>query len=478
MSGDDFSRLDATAQAELVRNGEVQPIDLVDAAIDRIERLDPQVNAVIMPRFEAARAEASGDLPDGPFRGVPITMKDLWPSMAGEPWHQGVAALKNANYVADVDSDLVTRYREAGFVIVGRTNSAELGLSASTETDAYGSTHNPWNLDYGAGGSSGGAGASVAAGMTAVANASDGGGSIRIPAAHNGLVGLKPSRGRMPMGPHQEEWGNSVQHVVCHTMRDAANVLDVTAIPTLGDGVVAPALPDSAASFLAQHPGTLRIGVSTQARPGVDVHADNAAATNAIGELLVSLGHHVEFNTGPAALVEERPPSAGLLASASTRGRLNEIAEIIGRPLVEGDVEPGTWFMAAMADGASAQDLNAAQSEQHHFRRRMASWWSDGWDLLVTPTTAQPPPRLGEMRATADNPFAAQIGSIPYAVFNAPFNSTGQPALSVPAGRTAAGLPLGVQLVAAYGREDQLISVGAQLEEALDWASTRSPLHP
>ena len=160
---------------------------------------------------------------------MPITLKDLWPTSAGDPWHQGVRALREANYIHPTDSNLVTRYRQAGFVIIGRTNTAELGLAATTEPLATGPTRNPWNLDFGAGGSSGGAAASVAAGMTAVANASDGGGSIRIPAAHNGLVGLKPSRGRVSMGPMQDEWGNSVQHVVCHSLRDAAAILDATA---------------------------------------------------------------------------------------------------------------------------------------------------------------------------------------------------------------------------------------------------------
>jgi len=475
---DDFVRLDATAQAELVRSGEVRPIDLVDAAIARVERLDPQINAFISTRFDAAREEARGDLPDGPFRGVPISLKDLWPSMAGEPWHQGVMALKEAGYTADVDSDLVTRYREAGFVIIGRTNTPELGLSASTEPDSYGATHNPWALDHGPGGSSGGAAASVAAGMTAVANASDGGGSIRIPAALCGLVGLKTSRGRVPMGPHQEEWNTSVQHVVCHTMRDAANILDVSARPTAGDGVVAPRPELPFGDYVGRDPGALRIGVTTRSSRDIEVHPDLVDATESIASLLESFGHHVTVDEAPAALTDPPPEGNGVLAAVSTKARLLEIEEIIGRELVEGDVEPGSWLLASMADNASAVAVVQAQAAQHHIRRQMLSWWGDGWDILVTPTTAQPPPPLGQLKATPDNPFQAQIASIPYSTFTMPFNVTGQPALSVPAGRTDAGLPLGVQLVAGYGREDQLVALGSQLESTLNWAATRSPVHP
>ncbi len=476
--------LDAVAEAELVRTGQASPLELVDAAIARIEARDGEINAVIHPRFEKARAEAAGELPDGPFRGVPITLKDLWPSSAGDPWHLGVKALRDANYCHTEDSNLVKRYRQAGFVIVGRTNTAELGLAATTEPLACGPTRNPWKLTHSAGGSSGGAAASVAAGMTSIANASDGGGSIRIPAAHNHLVGLKPSRGRMSMGPLQDEWSNSVQHVVCHTMRDAATVLDSTSGPFPGDGVVAPDPGAPFASFLDKPPGPQRIGFTTQARDDIDVDPTLVAAVRRVAALLDSLGHNVTSEDSPAPL-HRSEPAYGLLSMVGTRTQLAALGHRLGRELTADDVEPGTWQIAEMGAGITGVQVMQAQATVSAMRREMLSWWGDGdgasgltggHDLLLTPTTALPPAQIGELAATADEPFRAQLGSIPYAVFTSVFNVTGQPALSIPAGFTNDGLPIGVQLVAAYGREDLLIAVGSQLEQAIGWAAHRAPV--
>ena len=234
----ELSRLDSVGLAETIRSGEISPVEAVQASIDRIEALDGQLNAVVTRRFERALADAENDIPNGPFRGVPFILKDLWTSSANEPMHLGNKALKEANYISQIESDLARRYREAGFIVVGRSNTPEFGLVGTTEPLSYGPCRNPWNTEYGTGGSSGGAAAAVASGMVPSANASDGGGSIRIPAAMCGLVGLKPSRGRVPMGPLQEEWGLSIQHVVSHSIRDSAAILDATALPTLGDGVV------------------------------------------------------------------------------------------------------------------------------------------------------------------------------------------------------------------------------------------------
>ncbi|HBM56652.1 MAG TPA: amidase, partial [Acidimicrobiaceae bacterium] len=231
-TNDELAGEDAVGLADRIRRGDLSPVEAVQATIDRIERLDGDLNAVIHKQFEdALELAASPDLPDGPFRGVPMLLKDLWAEEAGRPHHAGIQALKDADHRSTIDSNMVTRYKEAGFVIVGRTNTPELGLVATTESLAYGPCRNPWNTGHGTGGSSGGAAAAVASGMLPAANASDGGGSIRIPAAMCGLVGLKPSRGRVSMGPVKEEWGLSVQHVVCHTMRDSAAILDATAIP-------------------------------------------------------------------------------------------------------------------------------------------------------------------------------------------------------------------------------------------------------
>ena len=476
----DLARLSAVELAATIAAGDLSPVESVQSTIDRIEALDGEVNAVIHRRFEQALEEAgSPDLPDGPFRGVPMLLKDLWPASAGDPFHLGIKGMKRAGYVHPTGSHIVQRYREAGFVIVGRTNTPELGLTATTEPEAYGATHNPWNLDHGPGGSSGGASAAVAAGMVPAANASDGGGSIRIPAAMCNLVGLKPSRGRVPMGPMQDEWSQSAQHVVSHTVRDTADILDITAIPTLGDGVVAPPTGQPYAACVGADPGQLRIGLMTNSgRASIDVDPECAALAVETGRILEGLGHAVEEGF-PAALADpEFAGSFGVLWGANAANNVAGLERLIGRELGEDDVEPATWIQIQRARTASALDIVGAQGAQHRFRRGVAEFWESGFDLLLTPTTAAPPPVLGWCTHTAEEPMRGSINSIPYAVFTSAFNVTGQPAISVPMGFTDAGLPIGAQLVAAYGREDLLIKVASQLESVVNWSSTRAPMHP
>jgi amidase len=473
---DDLARLDAVAQADLVRTGAASPLELVDAAIARIEAVDPQLNAVIHPRFERARQEAAGELPDGPFRGVPFLLKDLWPASAGDPFHLGVKAFKEAGYVHPEDANLTRRYREAGFVIVGRTNTPELGLVATTEPLAYGPTRNPWDPERGPGGSSGGSASAVASGMVPVANASDGGGSIRIPAAMCGLVGLKPSRGRGSMGPLRDEWGVSVQHVVCHSVRDCAAVLDASWAPFPGDGVIAPApLRPWADEVGRTEP--LRIGILDHAVAGVDTHPDCTAAARRGAELLAGLGHVVE-DAYPRELdrMIDHGPLVTTLWAVGAKATLLSLTGLLGRDLGPDDVEPGTWALAEMADHFTATDLAVAQGRMGTIRRELATWWTD-YDVLITPTTAAPPPVLGDLVGTDDEPLRGLIGSTPYATFTAIFNQSGQPAISLPLHRTADGLPVGTQFVAGYGREDVLIRLAAQLEAEVRWADERAPIH-
>src|SRR5690242_4084348 len=258
----DLAWLDATAQADLVRKGDVSPLELVEAAIARIEKVDGELNSVIHRTFDKAVAAAtSDDLPDGPFRGVPFLVKDLYAASAGDPMHNGTRVLRDANYIAPDDSWLVRRYRDAGFVIVGRTNTPEFGLVPTTEPVAHGATHNPWSLDHTPGGSSGGSGAAVAAGLVPVAHASDGGGSIRIPASMCGCVGLKVTRGRITMGPEGDESLVSVNHVITRSVRDSAAALDATQGPGTGDMTVAPPPFRPYVEEVGVDPGRLRIGL-------------------------------------------------------------------------------------------------------------------------------------------------------------------------------------------------------------------------
>jgi amidase len=474
--GRDTTWLDATAQAELVRRGDATPIELVEAAIDRIERVDPAINAVIHPRFEAARKEAVGDLPDGPFRGVPLLLKDLGPRSAGDPYHAGNLALKRAGTRGAHDSSIVRRLRAAGFVVVGRTNVPENGSIITTEPVAYGPARNPWDPDHSTGGSSGGSAAAVAAGCTPVAHANDGGGSIRIPAANCGLVGLKPSRGRVTQAPeHGEQWmGGVVDGAVTRTVRDTAAVLDVLAGYEVGDPYVAPSPARPFVDEVDADPGRLRIGVLDRPLTGVAGHADVGEAVAVAGRLLESLGHDVVVGH-PEAMAD--PAFAEHFAVVAAVGNALDFSvweQEIGRPLADDELEPYDQMLRAIGESVTAPRYLGSVDWLHAFTRRMAAWWEvDGWDLLVTPVLNGPPPPLGWL----SDPAAGLGRLIEIMQFTAQFNMTGQPAVSLPLHWNGAGLPIGVQLVAAYGREDLLIRVAAQLEAAAPWAERHPPVH-
>ena len=474
----ELARLDAVGLAEAIRTGQLSPAEALESSIRRMEAVDGDINAVIHRHLDEARASIDS-LPDGPFRGVPMLMKDLWACEAGRPHHQGVQALKDHGAVADRDSHLVEAYREAGFVSFGRTNTPELGAGATTEPLAYGPTRNPWDLARGPGGSSGGAAAAVAAGVLPAANASDGGGSIRIPAAMCGLVGLKPSRGRISMGPHMDEWGNSVQHVVCHTVRDSAAILDATIVHVPGDGVIAPRQDEPYADLVGRDPGRLRIGFLDHAiRTNTEIDPDVADAVRATAARLEALGHHVEPSVPAPLLDESRITAWGPAFAAGTAASVAAIAAEIGRDLDDGDIEPWTMFIAERASMFPPAAVIGAQKAMTTFRRDTATWWADGFDLLLTPTCLRPAPTLGEMAPDNDDLMGVQVTTLHYSQLTQPFNVTGQPAISLPLARSREGLPIGLQFVAPYAREDLLLSLAGQLESEYRWADERAPLHP
>jgi amidase len=472
--------LDATEQARLVRDGEASPPELVGDAIARVERLNPQLNAVIHPLFDEARAAAASTLPDGPFRGVPLLVKDLSCYMKGAPVHEGVRGLRDAGHVADHDMWLTQRFRRAGFVIIGRTNTPELGILPTTEPAVYGATHNPWDLERSPGGSSGGSAAAVAAGVVAAAHANDGGGSIRIPASHCGLVGLKPSRGRVSLAPDFGDvmGGLVAELAVCRSVRDAAGILDAVHGPAPGDPYAAPGPSRPFLDELAADPGRLRVGLMT-APPGNQFATDPdcVAAAQGAAELLERLGHDVE-HSHPNELDDPTQVENFLVRwTAGIDWNLKYWSAAIGRELGADDVEPTTWALAQLGRSHTAGDLLRAIEFAQHSSRRTVAWWTDeGFDLLLTPTCAEPPPLLGSFDAPLDNPVAPIMRSIPFATFTAPFNTTGQPAISLPLHQTGGGLPIGIQLVAAYGREDLLLRVAAQLERESPWADRLPPV--
>jgi len=472
--------IDATEQARMVREGEASPSELAEQAIGRLEELNPRLNAVIHPLLDEARAAAAGELPDGPFRGVPFLVKDLSCYMKGVPVHEGMRVLRDVDYRADHDMWITQRLRRAGFVILGRTNAPELGILPTTEPVAYGPTHNPWDLDRSPGGSSGGSAAAVAAGIVAAAHGNDGGGSIRIPASHCGLVGLKPSRGRVSLAPDFGDLlgGLVVELALTRSVRDAAGILDAIHGPAPGDPYAAPPLARPYLEEVGADPGSLRIGITTTPPGGqFEAHPECVAAARDAAGLLEELGHHVE-ESHPAELDDPEQIANFLVRwTAGVDFGLKHWSAAIGREIGAEDVEPCTWALAEQGRTYSAGDLLRAIEQAQASTRRVAAWWSeDGFDLLLTPTCAEPPPRLGEFEATADNPAAPLLRAIPFGTFTAGFNSTGQPAISLPLHQTGDGLPVGVQLVAAYGREDLLLRVAAQIEQARPWAERRPPI--
>jgi amidase len=477
---DELAALDATAQAELVRRGKISPGELVEAAIRRCERLNPALNAIIHPAYARARSvAASPGLPAGPFRGVPFLMKDIGGPEAGEPYHVGMRFLRDAGWRETADSYLTRRFKEAGLVSLGRTSTPELALLPTTEPEAYGPTRNPWNLEHSAGGSSGGSAAAVAAGLVPAAHASDGGGSIRGPASMCGLVGIKPTRGRISFGPSLgERWSSfSAEFAVTRSVRDAAALLDAVAGPMPGDPYTAPPPARPFAAEVGAPAGKLRIGIMRTGPRGLEPHAEAVAAVDATARALEGLGHAVEASYPEALDEHESVLNYVTVVSCNTARALDVWGERVGRPVGQADVEPLTWTLAERGRQLGAVDLLATIEYVHGFGRRLAAWWTAGHDLLVTPTQALPPPEIGYISSTAEEPLRAFIRSAPYGAYTLPFNMSGQPAISLPLHWTTDGLPQGVQLVAAFGREDLLFRVAAQLEEAMPWSVRRPPTH-
>jgi amidase len=469
--------MDACEQAELVRTGQASPAELVDAAIERIERVNPRLNAVIHERFDKARAEARGDLPAGPFRGVPLLLKDLGARAAGDPHHNGMRVLKEAGWTEDHDQAMVARFRQAGFVIVGRTNVPEMGSTITTEPVAYGPSRNPWEPGHSTGGSSGGSAAAVAAGLVPAAHGNDGGGSIRIPASECGLVGLKPNRARVSQGPDVgESWmGGTADGVLTRSVRDTAAIIDCIAGYEPGDPYPAPALPRPLATEVGAEPGALRVGVLDHPLMGdVPAEPETAAAATAAGALLERLGHKVEA-AHPAAMEEQEFQAHFVnVVAAATAADLDYWGRRLGRPVTDADVEPDNATFAALGRSLSASDYVTSVGWLHGYQRRMARWWAaDGFDVLVTPVLNAPPPPIGWL----SDPEHGMQRVIAMLQYTAQFNITGQPAVSLPLAWSGQGLPIGVQFVGAFGREDVLIRLAAQLEAAQPWADRHPAVH-
>lgn len=457
-SRDSLAELDATAQAELVARGDATPRELVAAACERIERVDAELGAVPVRLFEAALRAADAAPRAAPFAGVPFLMKDVGARQAGQPYFAANRALRDVGYRAECDTPLGARFRELGLVTVGNSNTPEFGLQSITWPLAYGPTRNPWDPSRSPGGSSGGACAAVAAGLVPVAHASDGAGSIRIPAAWCGLVGLKPSRDRV-VWRHAGEGRPEVEFVVARSLRDTAALLEALHRPRAG-----PRPRRGFGEAWRRAPPALRVGLQLRS-PAGSVRRECLEAAVAAGHALEACGHGVE-ESAPAALFEseERSLYGAIFGLQGYRECLVELEERLQRPVEPDDVEPFLWTLAGLEEGhVSESDVERAVEWNRHWVGRVLAWFDDH-DLLVTPTVGEPAPPLEALDPHRHEPFELLEGMLDHMAFTEPWNATGQPALSLPLSITPAGLPVGVQLVAAPGREDLLLAVAGQLQ--------------
>ena len=467
----DYEQYDALGLADLVHQGKVAPADLLDAAIERVEARNPRVNAVVMKLYDYGRRAIADGLPDGPFRGVPFLLKDLGAALAGVPVTRGSRFFADSPPAA-ADSEHVRRLRAAGLVIFGRTNTCELGLSLTCEPVLFGPTKNPWDPTRISGGSSGGAAAAVGARMLPMAHASDGFGSIRAPAACCGVVGLKPTRARNTMSPFAGEGlgGCSVEHAVTVSVRDSAALLDATCGAAPGDPYQAPVPPRSYLGEVTANPRGLRIAWTAKAPNGAPVAPESLATLAETVKLCGELGHRVE-EADPDVEGSAVVPTFLTLASANTVVNLGT-HPTAGRTPRPDEVERVTWNTAELGRAVTAADYVRATQTAHRLGRQMAAFHAR-FDVLLTPGLGTLPPKLGWIDMMLEDVHEYWRRVFAMSPFTVWFNLTGQPAMMLPLGQAAGGLPVAVQLVAPYGDEATLIALGAQLERARPWIGRR-----
>ncbi len=456
MSFKEYDNYDALGLAELVKNKEVSAEELLEEAMQRTEKVDDQINAVVLKHYDEAKAMIKDGLPEGPFTGVPYLLKDLHVLLTGTKTTYGSKFFKD--YVADHNSTLVDRYLEAGLVIFGKTNSPEFGLTVTTEPELYGPTRNPWNLDHSAGGSSGGAASAVASGILPMANASDGGGSIRIPASCCGLVGLKPTRARTPMGPDRGEgWaGQSISHCVSKSVRDTAALLDATSGFSPGDPY-APTEPSG--TFLSasgKDPGKLKIALHLPTDT-VKIDEDVLSSIKKTAELCESLGHHVE----------EASPKPDIAAQR---------ADALGTDVTPDVVENITYRMYENGKAFTADQYAKATLINHQAGRVLGNFMED-YDLILSPVLAKPPVKIGEIDMSSKDvaTYIERLSS--YSSFTGLYNQTGQPSISLPLGFSKDDLPIGSMLTAKFGDDELLVSISSQIEKAAPWTDKKPPVY-
>jgi Asp-tRNA(Asn)/Glu-tRNA(Gln) amidotransferase A subunit family amidase len=466
MRFDEYRTHDATALAGLIAKGEVSAGEVLEIAIERAEKVNPAINAIVHKQYQQARKAVAAGLPSGPLAGVPYLIKDLGFYEKGEPATYGSSVYKD--FIADHDSVYVARCKKAGLVFMGRSSSPEFGLSPNTEPRLYGPCRNPWNLEHSAGGSSGGAAAAVAAGILPVAHATDGGGSIRIPASQCGVFGLKPSRGRMTSAPDAGEgWGGmSVGHVVSRSVRDSALMLDCTAGYEPGDPYTAPPPAGSFTEAIKRPPVRLRIAMMLKDHRGAALHPENRKAVENAAKLCQSLGHAVEEADPGIDLVALRNHTTAIAASNTAR-QLGLRWKALGREPDPRDIEAVTWAVYNRGLKVTAVQYVEAIAAIHAAGRKMGAFLTK-YDVVLSTVLAGPPPKLGYFDMNGDvATFTERVTT--YLSVTPVHNATGTPAMSVPLHWTADGLPVGVHFAGRYGEEATLLQLAAQLEQAQPW---------
>lgn len=495
MNQDEYASYDALALAELVRRRDVTPTELLEAALSRRDAVDPVIHAVVRLMEEDARRAAS-DPPAGPFSGVPFLLKDLLATFAGHPTSMGSRLLRDV--VADRDSELVRRYKAAGLVTIGKTNTPEWGLLPCTEPDLWGPTRNPWDLRHTPGGSSGGSAAAVTAGIVPMAGGGDGGGSIRIPASCCGLFGLKPTRGRTPTGPdHGQLWrGFVVEHVLTRSVRDSAAALD--AIHGPDPGAPYEIVPPSGAYLedAAIDPRPLKIAVTTQPILGSSVHPDCVRAVEDAVALLEAFGHEVHEREPDLDDPDEFSRAFLLMVASELGADLQDIRRVPGLRVRRRALEAPTWALALLSEAFSAREYAGALRSLKRSARRVGRFFQD-YEILLSPTVATPPPAIGELRPSRTEELllrslgvfgsgrllkaAGLLGqaaedAFAFTPWTPVFNVTGQPAMSVPLYWSSEGLPIGVHFAGRFGDESTLFRLAGQLERARPWGHRRPPM--
>jgi len=463
----EYGSLDALGMAELVAQRDVKPSELLEEAISRTEAMNPKLNAVIYKDYDNARNLAKGDVPKGLFTGVPFLLKDIMAMTTTMPTRQGSAFLPPIPWFHD--SFLTAKFKQAGLVPFGKTNVPEFGLVATTESHLYGAAHNPWNLNHSTGGSSGGSAAAVAAGILPMAHANDGGGSIRIPASCNGLVGLKPTRGRISQGPDLGESvdGLATDLVVSKTVRDTAAALDVASGPVMGDPYWEPPKPKSYLDAMKTPPKKLRIAIALNKLDGGALHPDCIAAVEQAAKICRDLGHEVE-EASPSLDQATLIPAFTALWTGNLAAGIDTIAMLSGQTPTEDKFEGMTWGLYQLGKTiTAAQYLMAKASIQR--AGRDAAKFHETYDVWITPTLGRPPVTLGTFDMSERDVMKSFGAQIDYVPFTAMQNATGQPAINLPLYWNAQGLPIGTQFVGRFGDEETLLKLAGQIEQAAPW---------